>query len=288
MPDQAYDLRRLATRCTRAQSPRRGDRPALIAVTGGKGGVGSTTVALNLAATMARTGKRTLLVDADPRGGHLALLCGIEERHTLADVLAGRRTWQEATYAGPAGIGLIAGRRVRIDVASSATAAHQLLEQLDRRSLSADLIVVDAGNAPDGIMPGICLHADAVLMVTTTDAASVVGAYAAIKALTRPSHQGGADFPLCHDPCGLAAPGDWHVRLHVLVNMAPATHVAQTAYNRLARTCRRMLGIEPRSAGHAPTARSLTKSPLHTIGLNLQVPLVDTIRRVLAADALLN
>jgi flagellar biosynthesis protein FlhG len=272
MPDQAYDLRQLATHCNCAESPRRSGRSTLVVVTGGKGGVGTTTVALSLAAGVAQTGKRTLLVDADPRGGHLALICGIEERQTLADILAGRCTWHEATYAGPGGIGIVTGQRGWHDCRRPAISAAQFLEQLDHQEVPADLVVIDAGNTPDAFAPHICHTADAVLIVTTPDAASVVGAYAAIKTLA-----------------SLSCPSSHRAQLYVLVNMAPTARGAESAYYRLARTCRRLLGVELRSAGHITTARRPRReSKPPTIGLNLQVPFVDTIRRVSAADALLN
>jgi flagellar biosynthesis protein FlhG len=272
MPDQAHDLRRLATHCDRVESPRRIGRPTLVVVAGGKGGVGTTTVSLSLAAAVAQTGKRTLLVDADPRGGDLALVCGIEERHTLADVLAGRRTWHEATYTGPGGVGLIVGQRGWHDGESPAAAAGQLLEQMDRRELHAELVVIDAGNMLAGVVPYLCREADAVLMVTMSDAASLVGTFAAIKTLVPVS---------CHSP---RLP-----KLYVLVNMTPAARVAETAYYRLDRTCRRMLGIELQSAGHVAIARpARINSRRDTIGLTLQVPFADTMRRALASEAMLN
>jgi flagellar biosynthesis protein FlhG len=213
MPDQAYDLRRLATHCDRAESPRRSDRPALVVVAGGKGGVGTTTVALNLAAAIAQTGQRTLLVDADPRGGDAALLCGIEERHTLGDVLAGRQSLDEASCAGPGGVNLVVGQRGWNDCRSPAAAAGELLEQLDRRLLSAKVVVIDAGNRFDGFVPHVCREADAVLLVTTNDAASVVGTFAAIKTLVSAS---------CHSR--------WPGRLYLLVNMTSAARMAETVY----------------------------------------------------------
>ena len=68
MLDQAHDLRRLATEC-RPTAARSAGRPRLLALTGGKGGVGTTTMAIRLATTLTQAGQRTLLVDADPRGG---------------------------------------------------------------------------------------------------------------------------------------------------------------------------------------------------------------------------
>jgi flagellar biosynthesis protein FlhG len=272
MPDQAHDLRQLATHCSRAESPRCSDRPALVVVAGGKGGVGTTTVALGLAAAVARTGKRTLLLEADPRGGDIALLCGIEERYTLADVLAGRRTWDEATYAGPQGVGVVVGQRGWHDCQHPAVAAGQLLEQLDHRNVPAQLIVVDAGSAFTGSVPHVCCVASAVIMVTTSNAASVVGTFAGIKTLVSMSRNGSRLPPL-----------------FLLVNMATTAHVAKTVSYRLARTCRRMLGVELQTAGQVATARpARPNSRGNTIGLNLQVTLADTIRGVLVAKALAN
>ena len=65
-------------------------RPWFLVVSGGRDGVGTTTVALNFAIVASQSGRRVLLVDADPNRGDAAELCRLEERYTLADVLAAR------------------------------------------------------------------------------------------------------------------------------------------------------------------------------------------------------
>ena len=239
-------------------------------VAGGKGGVGTTTVALALAATVAKAGRRTLLIDADSRGGDAALLCGIEERYTLADVLAGRRTWNEAVCAGPAGVEIVASQRGWHDCRNPAVVAGQLLEQLDRQDVPAELVIMDAGNLFDGVAQHVCREADAVVMVTTGSVASVVGTFAGIKSLV-------SGF----------CPGNVQPRLHLLVNMASTARVAEIVYYRLARTCRRLLGIDLQSAGRLATARRARVNwSGDIIGLNLQGNLADTMRGVSAAEAL--
>ncbi len=272
MLDQAHDLRRLATQCKPAEPRRCGRRPALIVVAGGKGGVGTTTVAMRLAAAVAHSGRRTLLVDVDSRGGDVALICGIEERYTLADVLAGRRTWKEAVCAGPAGVAVVVGQRGWHDGLSPAAAAGRLLEQFDRQDLPAELVVIDAGNHLDGPTAHVCRAANALVMVTTGDGASVVGAFAGIKSLLTASTDGARLPPL-----------------YLLVNMAPSLRVAKIVYYRLARTCRRLLAVELQSAGHLAFARRTSKnSGVDTFGLNPEVPLADTIRGVSAVGVLSN
>jgi len=65
-------------------------QPRTIAVTGGKGGVGKTTVAVNLALALAKAGQKVLLLDADTDLANVSLLVGLYPERTLADVIAGR------------------------------------------------------------------------------------------------------------------------------------------------------------------------------------------------------
>src|SRR5262245_16529225 len=64
----------------------------VIAVTGGKGGVGKTSVAVNLATALGSTGKRVLLLDGDLGLANVDVFLGLSPRHTMAQVLTGERT----------------------------------------------------------------------------------------------------------------------------------------------------------------------------------------------------
>ena len=235
MLDQAYDLRRLAMERGRPRAVRAAGRPTLLVVAGGKGGVGTTTTALRLARALAQTGQRTLLVDADPRGGDAAVQCGIEERYTLADLLAGRQTWAEVIEAAPDGVQLVAGARWSDDLGNgSPDAAERFLELLDDADLCADAAVIDVGNGRQRAVERICQRADAMVMVTTSETAALVGTFAAIKTLAR----------LAGNQVGTGV-AESVVSLHLLVNMARTVRDAETAHYRLGRACRRLLGINP-------------------------------------------
>ena len=150
MLDQAHDLRRLAMRATAAESPRAAGRPTLLAVAGGKGGVGTTTVALKLAETLhARR-------PAGAVGG-----CRSARRQCRACSAASRNdtrwptcwpagsTWAEAAETGPSGIRLVAGARWSEDLGhGSPAAAERLIELLSDNSSQADVAVIDVGNSP--------------------------------------------------------------------------------------------------------------------------------------------
>src|SRR6476619_5510992 len=104
MPDQADQLRQLA--CD-APTPARGDwpRPPIVAVTGGKHGVGATTVTVNLGAALADAGLRVVIVDAALAQANLAQAAGIHKMSAddLSDVLSGKRAAVAALQPGPAG-----------------------------------------------------------------------------------------------------------------------------------------------------------------------------------------
>ena len=76
----------------------------VIAVTGGKGGVGKTNLSVNLAVSLAEMGKRTLLMDADLGLANVDVLLGVSPKFTLADLVAGRCQLEDVLVEGPEGL----------------------------------------------------------------------------------------------------------------------------------------------------------------------------------------
>src|SRR5215469_2963040 len=152
MLDQANHLRQLMRGAKRAAAGDDAKRPRLLAIAGSKGGVGTTTLAVNVAAALARRGRRTLLVDGDLGKADAAALCGTREGYSIGDVLAGRRRIQEAIQPGPAGIGVLPGAWGTGHVTDCDAAAHERLiadlAQLDE----FDYAVIDAGCGTNGIV----------------------------------------------------------------------------------------------------------------------------------------
>jgi flagellar biosynthesis protein FlhG len=250
MFDQAHDLRRLASQRIRPAVAHEGRRPSLLVTAGGKGGVGTTTVAIQLAAALTPTGQRVVLVDADPRGGDVALRCGAEERHNLGDLLSGRRAWGEVVETAPNGLRLVAGCRWPDDWGNhSSTASQDWVERLTAPNSQADVIVVDIGNGLDRAARRICQAAEAIVMVTSSETAAVMGTFAAIKTLTRSA--GGPNQ------------SDRLAPLYLRVNKARSTREARTIHYRLERACRRLLGVE------------IARSDVIQERLNVSAPLAD-------------
>jgi len=289
MPDQANRLRLLMRAGVRDLAPRPGrvNAPQRIVVASGKGGVGTTTVAVNVAVSLARDGRRTVLVDADLGRADATSLCRASDLYTVGDVLAGRRGVHETLARGPAGVQVLPGAWAMGDLECEPAAQQRLLDELTRLGPHAEYIVIDAGNSLNRIAGRFWQAADRVLVVTSPEAVSVTNAYAAIKLLAPP----GRETPI-----------------QTVVNLAPSAAVAGETGRRLARACRRFLGLvvddgcylplDPAiaAAGKAQTAFVLTHlaSPACeqleqlasrlTAGKNKELGRIDSTRRCHSAD----
>ena len=160
-----------------------GPPPRLLVVTGGKGGVGVTTIAVNLSVALAEQGLRVVIVDANLHRSDVAALCGLTNQHNIADVLAAKHSIHEVLQRGPAGIqivpGLTAPRRLQD---TSEVALARLQRQLAALGRHADIVILDLGSSEGELVRRFCDAADEVLLVTTTDNVAIMDSYAWIKA----------------------------------------------------------------------------------------------------------
>ena len=151
--------------------------------TSGKGGVGTSNIALNMAVTLGAMGRRVVLVDADLGLANIDLLCGLTPTHDLGDVLAGVCSLSEATVEGPGGIRIIAGFHAarELTVPLSARAAVQrLIPELELLEADADYLLVDAGSGLGPSIGALAASGDEVVVVTTPEPTSVADAHASI------------------------------------------------------------------------------------------------------------
>lgn len=163
-----------------------------LAVAGAKGGVGKTTLAVNLALLLARAGHRTLLVDFDPGCGNVAVHLRLAGRRDLDDVVDGSCSAREALIDGPAGLRVLTGRSGSTALASGDRAPiDRALAAIAALAPSFDVIVLDTGAGIGPATLAVAAHADRVLAVTTPDAAALTDTYALCKVL----HLNGRPLP---------------------------------------------------------------------------------------------
>lgn len=197
MDDQATTLRNMATLSTASPITAHEDKfsgkastARTIAITGGKGGVGKSNVAVNLSLELAALGRRVSLLDADLGLANADVLLGFNPEYHLGHVLTGQRQLDEIILEHESGVRLIPGGSGVEHLANLSQAAHtRCVAELRAMEVRSDFMVVDTAAGIAGNVTGVLKSATEVVVVTTTDPTSVVDAYATIKVLHRHAPQ---------------------------------------------------------------------------------------------------
>jgi len=222
MSDQAAKLRALVGESSPELYARDGGVP-IVVVTGARGGVGATSVAVNLAAVVADRGERVLLVDGAQQRNELVETSGVrrEMEYSLAEVLGGKCAIEKAIVPGPVGLQMLLNRwSARTSPDFSRNAQQRLLGELQSLEGAVDLIVIDAGRGLTPWSRRFWSRANLVALVTTPEDATVLDAYAIVK-------QGVADSA--------------ELPLRLLVNQAANDLEADSVHRRLDSVCQRFL-----------------------------------------------
>ncbi|MBU2760502.1 MinD/ParA family protein [Acidithiobacillus sulfurivorans] len=174
--DQAEGLRRM-----RARKPIK-----VIAIASGKGGVGKTNVAVNLAVALAQQGAKPLLFDADLGLGNVDVLLGLSPRYNLSHVISGEKSMEEVLITGPWNIRILPAASGVAQMANLDTQSQaNLIQAVGDLSLDMDYLLIDL---PAGIAGDVLTFSQAaqeVLVVLSNEPASITDAYALIKVLSR-------------------------------------------------------------------------------------------------------
>jgi flagellar biosynthesis protein FlhG len=221
MEDHAVNMRQLSS----------GVRPParVLAITSGKGGVGKTNVAANLALCLAASRRRVLLWDADISLGNLDLVMNIQSRYNISHVVSGQKQVEDIIQQGPQGVRLICGASGLDQLADiSLHDQNRLLQYLTGLQNENDVILVDTAAGISNSVVGFCLAADHVLVVTTPEASAITDAYGMIKVLVRKHYSG---------------------PISVVVNMARTVAEGKRTYQRLAYVASRFLKADLYHAG---------------------------------------
>ena len=171
-------------RPTAAQPTAPTARARITAVTSGKGGVGKTFISANLAAALARQGRRVLVLDADLGLANLDVMLNLAPKVTLHDVFTGKSVLQEAILPAPGGFSvLLAGSGMVEYSRMTPEVRDQLQHIVDTVVPRYDDVILDTGaGISDVVLYSVSL-ADEVLLVVTPEPTSMADAYATIKVL---------------------------------------------------------------------------------------------------------
>ena len=158
-------------------------RVRVIAITSGKGGVGKTNIAVNLAVALQRKGLRVLVIDADLGMANVDVMLGAASRKHMLDLLRPDVKIDDVIVETPYGVRYISGGS-GIEKAIEYDRAEKMLLQMKLSGCAAyaDVILVDTGAGLGRNVMDFILAADEVLLVTTPEPTSLTDAYAVMKA----------------------------------------------------------------------------------------------------------
>ena len=201
-----------------------------LVLTSGKGGVGTSNLALNLAIALGEASQRVVLVDADLGLANIDLLCGLAPASDLGDVLSGGGPLADALVTGPCGIRILPGAHaMRTLVEVLGDGPKRLVAELAELEAGSDFVLVDVGSGLGAGVATLAAAASLVAIVTTPEPTSLADAHAVIGRFRK-----------------LAGPG----RLRAVVNQAASAAEASDVLARLAATSRQFLGAVVTPLGH--------------------------------------
>lgn len=204
----------------------------VIAVSGGKGGVGKTSVTVNLATALAAAGKRVLVFDGDLGLANVDVLLGIAPKHTLEHVLDGRCTLEEAIVEAPQGFRILPAASGVSRLAALSRNEHLgIVQAFSQLTTGLDVLIVDTAAGIADSVRQFCQAAQHVLVVLRDEPASLTDAYALVKVLSR----------------------DHGVRrFQVLANMSRGRGEGELLFRKLERVTSRFLDVVLEYAGEIP------------------------------------
>lgn len=175
MYDQASGLRRMKQQMVK-----------VIAVTGGKGGVGKTNVTLNLAMAMAQMGKKVLVLDADLGLANCDVMLGLRVEKNLFHVLSGEADLDDILIEGPFGIKIVPATSGTQSMTELSPAEHAgLIRAFSELRTAFDVLLVDTAAGISDMVLSFSRASQDVLVVVCDEPSSITDAYALMKILSR-------------------------------------------------------------------------------------------------------
>ena len=209
----------------------------VLAVTSGKGGVGKTSVSVNIATQLARRGFRTILIDADLGLANAHILAGVKPEHTLWDYIEGRAPLANVIVDGIAGVKFVSGGSGIKEMANlDASGRQRILDTIRQLRPHCDVVILDTAAGVGNSVTDFVSISDQTLVVTTSNFAAIADAYGIIKVLVQDGHQ---------------------KPMHLIVNRVSSPEEAEQVYKKLRGCAERFLSFDLNWLGLLPEDSSV-------------------------------
>ncbi|HEY7771550.1 MAG TPA: MinD/ParA family protein [Marinagarivorans sp.] len=232
----------------------------VIAITGGKGGVGKTNLSVNLGIALAEMRRRVVLMDADLGLANVDLLLGLNAQFNLSDVLSGKRSLQQVMLHGPSGLKIIPASSGVQKMAALSPAEHAgIIHAFSEIADQMDVLLVDTAAGISDTVVSFVRAAQEVVMVVCDEPSSITDAYALMKVLNK-------DHGV--------------TRFRVVANMCRTVAEGQRLFTKLNSVCERFLDASIQYIGAIPFDENLRKA------VQARKPLLEFAPRSKASQAI--
>ena len=231
----------------------------VIAVTGGKGGVGKSNITINLALELGKLGKSVLVLDADLGLANIDVLCALQPRGTLEDVFEGRVTLDDIVLPIDNNVSLLpAGSGVTKITSLSQAEYGGLIHAFNDLKSPIDTLIIDTPAGISNQVTSFCRASREVVVVVCDEPTSITDAYSMIKVLN-------TEFNVN--------------RINVLVNKTSSSQQGVDLFNKLIRVADKNLDVMLSYLGAVPNDEHLQH------GVQAQKPVVNSYPRSRSAIA---
>lgn len=250
--DQAEQLRNII----KAQNPVPRPVARVITVTSGKGGVGKSNTAINLAIQFRKMGQRVIILDADFGLANIEVMFGAVPKYNLADLIYQGKNIKDIITWGPMDVGFISGGS---GIASMSNLNKEnltyIIQNLAALDAISDIIIVDTGAGISDAVLEFLVASGEILVVTTPEPTSITDSYSLLKALAR--HQRFSTE---------------NSQIKVIANKVQNAEEGQALYNKLNAVVARYLKLPVGYLGAVPEDSFLSKAVMQQMPVSIQTP----------------
>ncbi len=237
-------------------------RARVITVTSGKGGVGKSSVSINLAIQLKKRGKDVIIFDADFGLANIEVMFGAVPKYNLSDVIFHGKDIRDVIVKGPSDIGFISGGS-GINGLGNMTREQvmYLVEKLKELESMTDVLIIDTGAGISDSVIEFVLSSEEVLLVTTPEPTSITDSYALLKTLNNRA-------------------GDMRENMVVklIANRVSSREEAQNLFNKLQVVVQRFLKLKLDFLGMVPWDTNMSKSIMQQKPISIAYPESDGAR----------
>lgn len=245
----------------------------VITVTSGKGGVGKSNTAINLAIQFRKMGQKVIILDADFGLANIEIMFGAVPKHNLCDLIYQGKNIREIITWGPMDVGFISGGS---GIAGMSNLSREylvyIIKNLAELDAIADVIIIDTGAGISDAVLEFLVASGEILLVTTPEPTSITDSYSLLKALNR--------HPRFSNE---------YSKIKVIANKVDTVEEGRQLYTKLSTVVSRYLKLPLDFLGSVPQDKQLSKAVMQQMPVSLQNPsAVSSIAYHKMAETLMN